>query len=84
MPKRHVYLPSRTVVVEDGTVRDLDGNTLGYLGRGIDETWIFRLPDAEPLDFIGHRRTQREAVAALLLEPSVQGLLGPNLFDRPR
>lgn len=43
--KSFVYPPQRTVTVEDGTVRDLDGNTLGEVkfllteGRG---GWAYR------------------------------------------
>lgn len=79
--KRRVFLPSadRFVTVEDGTVRDLDGNELGEVGR-FDGLWFFT-----PLGALRYSpyRTRAGALAALLADPSCP-TPGPNRYDRPR
>ena len=54
--RSYVYLPSRTVVVEDGIVSDLDGNQLGEVKRSdppspMTRHWIYQaVPSAQ---FVG-------------------------------
>lgn len=82
--KRHVYLPSRTVTVEDGVVRDLDGNTLGWVGRDTSfqgDPWNYS-PPVDAGGAYGPYRTQRAALTGLLADQRTP-IGGPNLFDRP-
>lgn len=81
--KQFVYLPDRTVTVEDGTVRDLDGNELGHVGRNAPgwDYWVFG-PDGGPAAHYGGYETRNAAVAALLTDPACPEP-GPNRYDRP-
>lgn len=74
--KRHVLTPSRWVSVEDGVVRDLDGNTLGVVTKA--GSWLYQ-PNGSL--FIGEAPTQTAAIAALLADPSCP-TPGPNRYDR--
>jgi hypothetical protein len=76
--KRHVYPPQRTVVVEDGTVRDLDGNTLGEVDEVTRGAWIYRTGASWRTEF---HRTQKAAVFALVADPACP-VGGSNLYDK--
>lgn len=79
--RRRVFVPTadRFVTVETGTVRDLDGNTLGYVDRGRSGYWVYRPFDSAPNQ---HAMTSRaDALVALLSDPSCP-TPGPNRYDR--
>lgn len=89
MPKRHVFAPTadRWVSVEDGVVRDLDGQMLGEIRRESDSPsphlrncWSYK-PAGSAFRYCPFR-TQRDAVAALLVSPLCP-TPGPNRYDRP-
>jgi hypothetical protein len=75
--KRRVYLPERTVTVEDGTVRDLDGNLLGVL-RKVGYGWQY-CNDIGVI--LGVAPLQAAALAALLADSRCP-TPGPNRYDR--
>lgn len=74
-----VATADRWVSVEDGTVRDLDGNILGTVER-IPGGWGYR--PAGGFRY-GPYPTQRAALASLLADPRTP-TPGPNRYDRPR
>lgn len=75
--KRLVYPPQRTVTVEDGTVRDLDGNELGYVGSD-GKHWFYG-PSNQPLTWVRYP-TQKAAVFALVADEACPAG-GNNRFD---
>lgn len=75
--KRLVYPPERTVTVEDGTVRDLDGNTLGEVDEVTRGAWIYRTGASWRTEF---HRTREAAVFALVADEACPAG-GNNRFD---
>lgn len=78
--KRHQFVPSadRWVSVEDGTVRDLDGNELGNVGRNPPH-WAYWTSDGS--SHYGGYPTQGAALADLLTDENCP-TPGPNRYDR--
>jgi len=78
--KRSVFVASahRYVTVEDGTVRDLDGNELGFVGAG-QGNWFHR-PAGSDTPW-GPWLKQSDALAALLRNPLTPAP-GSNRYDK--
>jgi hypothetical protein len=79
--KRHVLTRDRWVSVEDGTVRDLDGNLLGGVER-FTTGWDYRPACYRSRWADAAYGNRAAAIVALLADPSCP-TPGPNRYDKP-